>query len=92
MIQNNVLGDRLNKHKAQKESEENKNFSQFTTPLIESLNIIFSTSILLLKIFVFGLTTKLVFATDWNFWEYLCVGLTMNFLLTYIHDLFRQTK
>ena len=92
MIDDNALGNRLNEFKERKKHPQSPSQSQLSNkPIISIIETLFTTSILVSKIFVFGYSMKILFYTDWNFWEVACIGLTLNFLLTYIYDLFHRS-
>jgi|ADurb_Gel_01_Slu_FD_contig_31_55015_length_989_multi_8_in_0_out_0_2 hypothetical protein len=85
MIDNNVLGNRLNEHKQKRDQ-----FQLPDNPLFAAFSTLFTSLILVFKVFVFGYSTKILFQTGWSFWEVMCIGVTINFLLTYIHDLIHK--
>lgn len=87
MINDNVLGNRLNEFKQKRDQSPLPD-----NPLFAAFGTLFTSLILVFKVFVFGFSTKIVFHTDWSFWELMCIGVTINFLLTYIHDLFHKRE
>jgi hypothetical protein len=88
MIDNNALGDRLKDFKNKQNSSNSiPPEIQERTKLIEGIFTLFAGVISVAKVFVFGYATKLIFNTDWNILGIACIGLSINFLLVYIHDL-----
>jgi len=89
-IKNSSLGDRLNdfKNKQTSSNPDNPdNPNNYLGNIINTFNSILILVVLFIKSFVFGYSLKLIFNTDWNFFGFLCIGLSINFLLQFIHNL-----
>jgi len=82
MIKNESLGNRLNEFK----NKTNKSLLP-SEAIFQTLGVVYLAIQTVIKTFVFGYGLKLLFHTDWNFWGVVCIGVGINFLLTYIHDL-----
>jgi len=90
MINNNILGDKLNnfKNKNTNPLDSSKGFSQLPdNPMISAFVTILSTILFVIKVLVYGYSLKIIFNTDWNYLSIVCIGLAINFLLNYIQDL-----
>lgn len=87
MIDNNTLGDRLKDFKNKQDSSKSIPPQFQGNTIMDSIFTIFAGIMTVAKVFVFGYALKLVFNTDWNLLGVVCIGLSINFLLTYIHDL-----
>jgi type IV secretory pathway VirB2 component (pilin) len=87
MIDNNALGDRLKDFKNKQDSSKSTPSQNPGATIIDSILTIFAGIMSVAKVFVFGYAAKLVFHTDWNLLGLVCIGLSINFLLTYVHDL-----
>jgi hypothetical protein len=88
MIQNNSLGDRLNafKNNPDLKIEENIPNSVLATFIGNVVSLLVITS----KTVVFGYSCKIIFNTHWNFWEVVCIGIAINFVMAYIHNLIHE--
>jgi hypothetical protein len=84
MINDNVLGNRLNEFKRKQGSNEPPIPNN---PIFAAFSTLFTTILIVFKTLVFGYGIKIIFSTDWNFWEIACIGVMINFFLTFIHDL-----
>ena len=85
MISNNLLANRLN---AFKQGSLKEGPSSISNELI--YNVISTTGSLfwlIAKILMYGYSTRLIFNTDWNFWNTALIGLTITVTLTYIYNL-----
>lgn len=86
MIKNESLGDRLNEHKDKKDQPKLK-YPLASDLIFTTLGTFFAGLLVILKVFVFGFSLKIIFHTDWKILSVMCIGLAINFLLTYIYDL-----
>ena len=87
MIRNNLLSDKLNEFK---NKENNLSDTVVKPSLMNLINIITGFFILLIKSIIFGYTIKIIVDTSWNFWEIICIGLSINFLLDFIQQLIHK--
>lgn len=85
-MNDNILEKRLNNFK----NKLNDKISLPSNPMFTAFTLLFTGIIFLFKALIFGYSIKLIFVTDWNWWQFICVGIAINFLLTYIYDLFRN--
>lgn len=93
MIENNALGDRLNNFKKNKKDIPTKNLiPKYNEYIFKTFSAISNSAILVARVFIYGYAIKIVFSTDWNFWEVSCVSLAFNFFLTFIYSLFNKKK
>jgi len=90
MIKDNSLSDRLNKFKKKSESPDDEISSLTNNPnsIFYTISSLLAGIIVVLKIFVFGYSMKIIFNTDWSLISTLCIGLGIQFILMYIYDLF----
>lgn len=85
-VKNNSLSDRLNEFKNNKNNLEKQLLEvSKEPPIVSFLNSLISISIFTIKSLVYGFSSKIIFNTFWNFWQVICIGLCISFLLTYIH-------
>jgi len=89
MIKNESLANRLNDFKNKKDQPKDK-LPIASDSIFNTLAVLFTGIMLVVKIFVFGYSLKLVCNTNWNLLGIVSIGLTINFLLTYIHDLIHK--
>ena len=87
MISNESLGNRLNEFKNQTPNPNPQPISKIQTQLAGAFITILSGITISIKTLVFGYSAKLIFKTDWNFLGVICIGLLVNFIMTYIYDL-----
>jgi len=103
MIENNLLGDRLNNYKNKKTSQESSppqspqessEKSNLSIELVikEFITIFFSIIGILTKSIIFGYSIKLIFNLHWNLLDIICVGYLFNYILLFITDLFHKEK
>lgn len=95
-IKNNSLSDKLNefKNKSVNQSpldEKSKEITQKNL-LVDFLNPFIELFTFILKSTIFGYSLKFIFKADWNFWAILCIGLSINFVFTYIHQIVHDKK
>jgi len=99
MINDNVLGDRLNAYRsgekilepineeyANKLDSVNENISTLTRVGFEIANLSYS----FLKSIAFGYTVKIFTESDWSIWSVLAIGFTIDFILTGIFNIFNK--
>ena len=86
MIKNETLGDRLNEHKDNKDQPKVK-YPLASDLIFTTLGTIFGGLLVILKVFVFGFSLKIIFNTDWSILSVACIGLAITFLMTYIYDI-----
>lgn len=85
-VKNNSLSDHLNEFKNNKNRLEEKLLDVSTkNPIVDFLNSLISLFVFIIKSLIYGFSTKIIFNTYWNFWQVICIGLCISFLLTYIH-------
>lgn len=94
-IPHDLLGNRLNnflnKKEKSKEPKELKEPNNFVGKyLVDTINSVIATIVLLIKSIVYGYSLKLIFHTDWNFLGFLCIGLSINFLIQFIYALIHK--
>jgi hypothetical protein len=86
MKQDNLLANHLNNFKENIPLEEEKD--QITNQSLSDLimfNIV-AVAILITRVIVFGYSLKILFNSNWNFIETICIGAGLTFALTYISD------
>ena len=86
MLNNDLLSNRLNEFKKRGPLQEGP--SSLSNELI--YNVISTTGSafwLVAKILMYGYSSRLIFNTDWNFWNTGLIGLTITVTLTYIYNL-----
>lgn len=86
MKQDNLLANHLNNFKENIPLEEEKD--QITNQSLSDLimfNIV-AVAILITRVIVFGYSFKILFNSNWNFIETICIGAGLTFALTYISD------
>lgn len=86
MKQDNLLANHLNNFKENTPLEEEK--YQITNQSLSDLimfNIV-AVAILITRVIVFGYSFKILFNSNWNFIETICIGAGLTFALTYISD------
>ena len=94
MINDNVLGERLNLFRAgeiEESSEEQHvsneiSFSKFAILFYKVID----TGIVFLRSLAYGFALKTVFATDWPFIGFLAIGFSLDLFITNIFDLFKK--
>jgi hypothetical protein len=87
-IKNNSLSDILNNFKNNKSSiEDNSDDDISPKPIQNLINSFIVFLVLFIKSFIFGYAIKLLFSKDWVFWEFICIGLSINFLFQFIYSL-----
>lgn len=91
MLNDNLLENRLNEFKNKTTSSESY-IDPSKSSLFSAISFLFSGVLVVFRAFVFGYALKLAFSTDWKWWQFLTVGIAINFFLTYIHDLVRSKK
>lgn len=92
MINNSLLGDRLNAFKNNiKPSTEINKISNLNT-MMESIGFVSGIILSILKVFIYGFSLKLIFTTDWNFIETSIIGLSFVLILSYFKSLFINFK
>lgn len=89
MIKNESLGDRLNDFK-NKPDQPNEKLPLASDSIFKTLAVMYTGLMHIIKVFVFGYSFKIVFHTDWNILSVVCIGFTINFLLTYIQGLIHK--
>lgn len=95
-VKNNSLSDRLNEFKNKTSEEDNQELEYTVTDeLKDALKKLFNSFVLLIvflvKALIYGYSINLIFQMNWNIWQFLCIGLSINFLGQYIEKLFIQT-
>ena len=90
MISNNSLSNHLNTFKNKKDSTQ-ENIPLQVKPMEGFFMPIITVLLLTFKVLVFGYSSKIIFTTDWNFLETICIGTAINLLLIHIEDLFHKT-
>lgn len=92
MLNNNLLENRLNEYKNKSNSidenivSSNKNFK------INEILYLFSAFLVMFRAIVYGYSLKLVFSTDWKWWQFCAIGIALNFFLTYLYDLIHNKQ
>ena len=87
MKQDNLLANHLNNFKENIPLEEDTD--QITKPSSLSDLIMYNIvaiAILVTRITVFGYSSKILFNTNWNFIETICIGAGITFALTYVSE------
>jgi hypothetical protein len=92
MISNNLLSDKLNSFKKNKNSPKEDKISPTSNPIFEISSTFFTLIFFIVKLFVYGYSMKLIFSTNWDFLGIICIGLTITLLLDYIHNLIHTTS
>jgi len=93
MINDNVLGDRLNDFlNKPAETEETYKLTKPKTSLaINAIANIFdalwSAATIFLTAFILGFTLKTILGTHWSGFELMVIGLATNTVMTYVHNL-----
>lgn len=90
MIKNNSLSDRLNEFKHQNDPLSDGGPQIHNSSIVDAITALYSLIIIVFKSVMFGYASKIVFTTGWNFLEVLCIGVTINFLLTFIYNLIHK--
>ena len=95
MIRNESLSERLNKFKNNQSTEESPTVEEkiqedHKVSIYDSIITLSLASVEIFKIFSYGYASKIVFNTSWKFWEAMCVGLAITFLLNFISKLIHK--
>ena len=96
-IKNNSLNDRLNQFKNKSsEPDNNINIDENTSELKDAIKQLFSSFVVLglflIKAIVYGYSIDVLFKMEWNFWQIICIGISINFIGKYIYDMFHFSK
>lgn len=89
MIKDNLLGDKLNEFRKKLDINETRPKS-FIDPIFSIINSMLLLITLIGKSIIFGYSIKMLFALNWEFWAFVSVGFTFNYILTFIYDLVRH--
>jgi len=95
MLRDNLLEDILNEYKNGDiidETHEDNEKPLSSNPFIKLLDSLFWLSMIVLKIFIYGISINIIFKMDLSFYKYICLGLFMNFLLEYSKDITIKKK
>ena len=94
MINDNVLGDRLNAHlnkPAETQADTTKDFNKQRQSAIQlladSFDAIWSLLSIFVTAFILGFAIKTIGGAHWSFVEYMIIGVAANTVMTYIHNL-----
>lgn len=98
MINDNVLGDRLNAHLHKPVEEEIPEADTITKDsnskrqsamqlLADSFDAIWSLISIFATAFILGFAIKTIGAFHWTFVEYMIIGVAANTVMTYVHNL-----
>lgn len=92
MLNDNLLENRLNQAKNNSSVSTEYITDPTNTTFFSTLSTILAAILIIVKAFVYGYTLKLLLATDWRWWQFVVVGISVNFILTYIYDLIRPKQ
>jgi len=96
MINDNVLGDRLNAHlnkpaetQTQADTTKDSNIKRQSALqlLADSFDAIWSLLSIFVTAFVLGFAIRTISGTGWTFIEYMIIGVAVNTVMTYVHNL-----
>jgi len=92
MIDDNILGDRLNLFREGKIDEEIK--IENLEPKIENIHTFIFKILEIVIIFIrsisYGFAAKTIFSTDWKFVAFLAVGFSIDLIITNISSIFNK--
>ena len=91
-LKNNVLSDRLDKFKNDPKSQKEKIQYPQNSIFINFFNTIILFATFFIKSVAFGYAMKVIFSSDWNFWEVICIGLSINFIFSFIYELIYKRR
>ena len=93
MIKNESLSDRLNEHQSKKDqpNQSKIKYPSGSDLIYTALGTFFTGLLVILKAIVYGFSLKLIFHTDWTILSVVCIGLAINFVMTYIYDLIHDS-
>lgn len=92
MLNDNLLENRLNQFKQNSSVSKEYIADPTNTPLFNTISTLLAALLIILKSFAYGYTIKLLFYADWCWWQFAIVGVSLNFILTYIYDLIHEKK
>jgi hypothetical protein len=85
MKQDNLLANHLNNFKENTPLEDTDQITKQSLSDLIMFNIV-AVAILITRVIVFGYSFKILFNSNWNFIETICIGAGLTFALTYISD------
>jgi len=92
-LPNESLGDRLNSFREKKLNPTTNPKDNVSIPNKFNYLIIglFEEILKLIIPVVYGFSIKIIFNAPWNLWETLCIGISINLLLSYIQNLIHKS-
>ena len=93
MLNDNLLGHKLNSFKNKQISTDIKEPVKPTVPITQAISgfvFLIRSAIFLLRSFALGYALKTVFATDWSFWGLFFVGFSINYIKNSIAIFFNK--
>ncbi|MFA5154039.1 MAG: hypothetical protein WC554_15925 [Clostridia bacterium] len=93
MLNDNLLGNKLNSFKNKQASPEIKEPIKLPTHITQTISgfvFIIKFVIFLLRSFALGFALKTVFATNWSFWGFFFVGFSTNYIINSIAIFFNK--
>jgi hypothetical protein len=98
MINDNILGDRLNSFReGEIEEDKSEEYYKEINKIDNTAENIFSLALKIMEIGIvfirsisYGFATKTIFATDWKFVAFLAVGFSIDLIITNISNIFNK--
>ena len=87
MLNDNLLGNKLNTFKNKQISPDIKEPVKPTVPITQAISgfvFLIRSAIFLLRSFALGFALKAIFHTDWTVWSLFCVGFSINYIINSI--------
>lgn len=90
-LKNESLGNKLTDFKNTKNSPHNITANNITA-ISEFINSTLAVLIIILKSLIYGYSIKIIFQTEWNFIQFLCIGFSITFIFQFIFELVHPQK